>query len=178
MKIPTGLFILLLSSATVLQVQACDEACRKQSAAKKSGVEFSSYLSRKYCKNIAMEFMTTTISSLQSYRSKHLRDKHRGGMSNTRKFIEQRKEWLEECDQYLSLTQHGRIFKNSKTTENILNAMDSVSQELSALVNGVTYTSQPGNDSTSVAGEKFDRLFELVDQHKTRLQLRGQFVIR
>ena len=158
---------------------ACeDEACRKQVAETQRGEKFPSYLSSKYCGDIAMEFMTTTIKSLQSYRQKQLASKHRGGMNNTSRFIEQRKEWLEECDEYLSMTSKNRLFKDAKTTNRILKTMDSVSKELKALVKGVTYTNESGDDTVAVAGEKFDQLFSLVEQHKTKLLLKGQYVIR
>jgi len=168
------LFILTL---TGLQAFACDDTCKKQTTAK-YGVEFAGYLNRKYCSDISIEFMTTTLKSLQSYRFKHLESKHRGGMKNTSRFIKQREEWLQECDQYLSLTKQGRVFKDDKTTGQIMAALKAVSKELESLVKGVTYASDGSRNSTTVAAEKFDKLFTLIDNHKTLLQLRGQFVTR
>ncbi len=160
------------------QAVACDETCRKQLAEAKHNIEFPGYLSRKYCRDIATEFMTTSMKSLQSYRFKHLETKHRGGMRNTVRFIEQRQDWLKECDQYLKYTDYGRLFKDAKTTEGIFAAMASVSAELASLVEGVTYTDELGDVSTEVAADKFDQLFKLVDNHKTLMQLKGQFVTR
>ncbi|TQV67762.1 hypothetical protein FKG94_24845 [Exilibacterium tricleocarpae] len=160
------------------QALSCDEECRKQLAEAKYSVDFPGYLTRKYCNDIAGEFMTTSMKSLQSYRFKHLESKHRGGMRNTGRFIEQRKEWLAECDQYLKYTDYGRLFKDAETTDRIFAAMTSVSVELASLVEGATYTDEAGDASTQVAAEKFDLLFKLVDNHKTLLQIRGQFVTR
>jgi|GEM_PF-571982 len=161
-----------------LSASACDESCRKEKAQARYGEKFPSYLSRAYCEEIKIEFMTSTLSSLQSYRDTRLDVKRKRGMNNTRSFIDQRKAWLQECDNYLTKTDHGRIFKDDKTTVSIFNAMDSVSRELSSLVKGVTYSFDHGQDSTVMATEKFDHLFELVDNHKTLLLLKGQFVLQ
>jgi hypothetical protein len=173
MKTIISIIILLV---VAIPSYACDEECRKQAAEKKYNVEFAGYLSRKYCSDIATEFMTSTMKSLQNYRFNHLGSKHRGGMNNTNKFIMQRSEWLEECDNYLKLTDYGRVFKDKATTQKIMSAMSAVKEELDALIQGATYSNT--EDSTIVAGEKFDRLFKLVDHHKTLLLLKGQFVTR
>ena len=169
---------LFLLFGLVPQTLACDEECRKQLAEAKHNIDFPGYLTRKYCNDIAIEFMTTSIKSLQSYRFKHLESKHRGGMRNTNRFIKQRQEWLLECDQYLKYTDYGRLFRNAQTTDRIFAAMASVSKELASLVEGATYTDELGDASTQVAAEKFDLLFKLVDNHKTLMQIRGQFVTR
>lgn len=176
----TAKLAICLTALTIysLPTSACDEICRRAKAQERYGKKFPSYLSWTYCEEIKIEFMTSTLSSLQRYRDTHLDTKHKRGMKNTRQYINQRKEWLQECDNYLVKTEHGRIFKEAKTTDNIFKALDSVSRELASLVKGVTYSFEHGQDSTAVAAEKFDHLFELVDNHKTLLQLKGQFVLQ
>lgn len=140
--------------------------------------QFPSYLNPSYCQEVAVEFMTSSINSLQKYREAQLPNLHRGGMNNIRKFINQRKNWLLECDQYLSATNNSRIFKDDSTSDDIFDAMNSVSGELESLISGVSYSVDAGREQSSMAEEKFDHLLLLVDNHKTRLQLRGQLVLR
>ena len=140
--------------------------------------EFPSYLNQDYCEDIASDFMTSTLKSLRRYRDTHLQLQSKRGMINTRNYILQRKDWLLECDNFLSHTASSRIFRNEKTTETIFEAMDGVSEELASLAKGVTYSLDVGQDSTTIAAEKFEQLFKLVDDHKTLLLLRGQFVQR
>lgn len=140
--------------------------------------QFPSYLNQSYCQEIAVEFMTSSVGSLQKYREAQLPNLHRGGMNNIRKFINQRKNWLIECDQFLSATNNRRIFKDDSTTDDIFDAMNSVTGELESLISGVSYSVDAGRAQSSMAEEKFDHLLLLVDNHKTRLQLKGQLVHR
>jgi hypothetical protein len=156
----------------------CDEECRKQAAAVKHNVKFASYLSSQYCDDIKSEFMTISIRSLQNYRDTRLNDKRSYGMKNTKNFINQRVDWLQECDQYLSLTDDRHVFHEEKTTNTIFAAMGSVSRELNALMNGASYAMESDVDAKTIIAEKFDHLFQLVDNHKTLMQLRGQVASR
>ncbi len=140
--------------------------------------EFPSYLNEKYCEDIKLDFMTSAIKSLQRYREQQLVSQHRGGMNNIRKYLIQRKEWLLECDSYLDAAENDRLFKDKQTTDGIFSAIDSVSEELQSLISGITYSVDQGQSPTAVAGEKFDKLFKLVDDHQTMLLLKGQVVYR
>lgn len=139
---------------------------------------FPSYLSEKYCGDIKMDFMTGSIKSLQRYRDTQLPSQHRGGMNNIRKYLVQRQEWLQECDDFLSQTSKNRLFKDDPTTVKIFAAIDSVSTELQSLITGVTYSVDVGGSPIDVAAEKFDTLFKLVDDHQTMLLMKGQVVYR
>ena len=156
---------------------ACeDEACLRDRAAAKYDVEFPSYLTWKFCEDTKASFMEGDIPSLESYRNKRLSSEHKVRMKNIKTFVEQRRDWLQECDQYLELTDHGRIFKDKETTEKIFAAMDSVSSELDSLIKGVTYVSEGAGADTEVIANKFDTLFKMVDDHKTVMMLQRQFV--
>lgn len=147
--------------------------------ATRAETQFPSYLSKKYCNDIALDFMTHSIDSLKKYRNKQLIERHRGGMNNIRRYIDQRLTWLQECDQYLNSVTKNRIFLNSLTTNDIFEAMNSVNSELLSLISGVTYSVNAGETPTDIAGEKFDRLFDLVENHKTLMLLnKGQLVLR
>ena len=140
---------------------------------------FPNYLTEKYCNGIKLDFMTGSIKSLQNYRDKQLISQHRGGMRNIQRFLKQRQDWLQECDSYLSATStHKRLFRNEESTDEILDAINSVSNELGSLIAGVTYSDDAQDSSSSVAAEKFDHLFQLVENHQTLLLLRGQVVYR
>ncbi|MDN3639665.1 hypothetical protein QWY82_12745 [Simiduia curdlanivorans] len=161
---------------------ACDEMCKKEAAEKKLGTEFPKYLTWKYCDGISGEFMTSTMKSLQSYTESHLDTTRKRGMRNTKNFLEQRKDWLTECDNYIAATGKGRVFKDDKTTNGIFDAIDGVTSELDSLMKGVTYATQgtlaaPGSaDDTHVAQTKFYTLFTLVDNHKNMLLLKGHMI--
>lgn len=140
--------------------------------------KFPSYLTGKYCNGIKVDFMTSTMKSLQRYRDKQLPSQHRGGMNNIRKYLEQREDWLLECDNFLASTSRNRLFKDKKTTATIFSAISSVTDELQSLITGVTYSTELGQSPTSVASQKFDHLFKLVDDHQTLMLMKGQVVYR
>jgi hypothetical protein len=156
---------------------ACDESCQRQKA-ETEGHKFPSYLTWRYCEDLKLDFMTREVKSLQKYRGSQLESQHRGGMNNTRKFLNQRQEWLKECDNYIAKTDKGRLFKDDATTSAIFNSMKSVETELASLIKGVTYSVDSGESASSVAGEKFDRFFKLIDDHQTLMLLKGQVVYR
>lgn len=147
-------------------------------ACAQADTRFPSYLSAQYCEEISMDFMTRAMGSLQRYREKQLTERHRGGMNNIRNYLAQRQAWLQECDQYLNASTEHRIFRDDTTTEGIFAAIESVTEELGSLISGVTYSLNPGEEPTDVVADKFDRLFLLVDNHKTRMLLKGQFARR
>lgn len=114
---------------------------------------------------------------MEKYRSTQLPGGHKGGMNNIRKLLDQRKEWLVECDDYLRLTDQGRVFRDKDTTDKIFAAIDKVSKELNDLVyNGskdVIVT-----NGLDIAQQDFDQMMQQLDHHRTDLQLRGQLVNR
>ena len=155
---------------------ACDEECLRDRAMAKTTIEFPSYLTWKFCEDTKKSFIDADVRSLESYRDNRLDASHKTRMKNIRSFVQQRKEWLMECDQYLDLTEHGRIFKDEETTKSIFAAMDKISSELDSLIAGVTYVSAEGGADTEVVAGRFDDLFKLVDNHKTVMMLQRQFV--
>jgi len=171
MKIIISMVALLMFSMSSF---ACDEECRKQAAAKKHGVRFASYLNTKYCDDIKSEFMSIAINSLQRYRDTRLSDQRQYGMKTTRHFIDQRRDWMQECENYLSLSEGENLFYEKKTTKNIFLALTRISAEMKALLDGVTYSNEGELGNNAQVAEKFDVLFQLVDTHKTLMQLRGQ----
>lgn len=156
---------------------ACDEDCKREAAMAEHDIRFPSYLNASYCTDTSVDFLLRARSSLENYRDGRLETGHKGGMRNIRNFLQQRKQWLQECDEYLLLTGQGRVFRNAETTEQIFSSIDQVSEELQRLIGsggGVNVSpSQLGN-----ATQRFDHLFMVVDNHRTELQLRGQLVIR
>ncbi|WP_041522610.1 hypothetical protein [Gilvimarinus agarilyticus] len=174
---------LLLPSVLVLlalfgnQVNACDEDCKRQQAMDQHNVEFPSYLNAKFCETTSVDFLLRDYASLEKYRNERLPTGHKGGMNNIRKMLEQRKEWLIECDDYLRLTEQGRVFYNAETTKSIFAAIDKVTAEL----NGLVYNGSQDvivSNGLDIAEQDFDQMLSTLDQHKTNLQLRGQLVIR
>lgn len=137
---------------------------------------FPSYLTDKYCNNLKLDFMSADTKSLQAYREKQLAKRHPGGMNNIRKFIDQRQEWLQECENYLSTVKGQHLFRDEDTTTRVFQSMTLLSSELDALVKGVTYSSVEGD--TSVVAQKFDQLIQLIDEHDTLMRIKGQMVYR
>jgi len=153
---------------------ACDETCMRDKAMAENNVTFPSYLESKYCKTTSIDFLVGARKSLQKYFDDRLDSAHRGGIRNIRNFIEQRKEWLQECDNYLALTKRGRIFRTPETTDEIFGVMAVLSNELERLVRLPRTPDEDGFELTAGARQSFQQLFTLVDAHRTDLQLRGQ----
>lgn len=167
------IFVLLLTSLAPAAF-ACDETCMRDKAMAENNVNFPSYLESKYCKTTSVDFLVGARKSLQKYFDNRLDSAHRGGIRNIRNFIEQRKEWLLECDNYLTLTGQGRIFRTKETTDEIFGVMAVLSNELERLVRLPRIPNEDGFELTAGARQSFQQLFVLVDAHRTDLQLRGQ----
>ena len=154
-------------------VLACDEACKKAKAETDNNIKFASYLNAKYCETTTKGFMLQEVKSLQGYRDKQLATAHRGGAKNIRDFVVQRREWLAECDKYLSLTDQGRVFRDKETTDKILTTMNNVAAELKKIM------SRPKNPTENVllivepAAAQFDLLFQQLEEHKLMMQRKG-----
>jgi hypothetical protein len=151
----------------------CDEACKRTQAEAANNVKFASYLDAKYCKSTAQDFILRGSKSLKTYKDKQLATAHRGGAKNIRNFINQRIEWLQECDNYLKLTDQGRIFRDKETSEKILKGMEGVAVELKKIMMRPAVAGEDLEKVSAPAAEKFDQLFKLVDDHYIELQRRG-----
>ena len=172
-----GLLALALAMAT--GASSCDEACVKSKAEQALGKSFPSYLTWQSCDDTREQFMTSAMRSLQSYRDEHFDVRKKRGMANIKNFLDQRREWLAECDDYYRHTQRGRIFEDDATTDKVFAAIEGVSRELSDLINGVTYSiGTPGDDPNSVIMGRFDTLLNTVDDHRTLMHLKGRYVYR
>lgn len=160
-----------------LPALACDEECKRNAAMEENDVTFPGYLTASYCQDTSVDFLLGARESLQKYREGKLESGHKGGIRNIRNFLQQRKKWLLECDNYLVLTGQGRVFKDEETTERIVSSIESVSRELERLMSVGSGIHVPATQLGG-AGARFDQLFMVVDSHRTDLQLRGQLVIR
>lgn len=158
------------------QAYSCDEDCLRSKAEASNGVSFPGFLTWKYCDGIAMDFMTSAVRSLDSYRTKYFSTKYKGPLKNTKSYLAQRKDWLLECDNYMKLTKEARIFNDDKTTQRIFASIDRVDDEFNALIKGVSYSSD--EEAKEIMDEKIDSLFQLVDDHKTIMHLKGRYVVR
>lgn len=152
---------------------ACDEACKRAKAETTNNVKFASYLNAKYCQSTGMDFLLQGRKSLQAYRDKQLPTAHRGGAKNIRNFILQRKDWLQECDKYLELTEQGRIFRDKDSTDKIITAMTGTAEALEKIMKRPKVEVESLDVVTAPAAQKFDDLFKLVDAHYLELQRRG-----
>ena len=152
---------------------SCDETCKRTKAEAANNVKFASYLNTKYCKSTGVDFLIQGRKSLQSYRDKQLPTAHRGGAKNIRHFILQRKDWLQECDKYMQLTEQGRIFRDKSSTETIITAMDGTADALEKIMKRPRVEVESLEMVTAPAVSKFDELFKLLDAHYLELQRRG-----
>ena len=169
MKIIFVLYLVLFSSMTL----ACDETCMRDKAMAEKNVRYPEYLTVQYCRTTKIDFLVNARKSLDKYRNERLASGHRGGIRNIRNFIEQRKEWLMECDSYMDSVKQGRIFQNKATTDSIFEAITALSNELNALVYRPRNAAENTTEITASAAQKFDLMFRLLDNHRTDLQLRG-----
>lgn len=152
---------------------SCDEACKRAKAETANNVKFASYLNVKYCKSTGLDFLMQGRKSLQTYRDKQLPTAHRGGAKNIRNFILQRRDWLQECDNYLELTEQGRIFRDKDSTDKIMTAMTGTAEELHKIMRRPKAEVESLDLVTAPAAAKFDELFKLIDAHYLELQRRG-----
>jgi hypothetical protein len=168
-KIIFTLVLMCLAQASF----GCDEACKRAQAETTNNIKFASYLDTKYCKSTAQDFILRGSKSLKTYRDKQLATAHRGGAKNIRNFINQRIEWLQECDNYLKLTDQGRVFRDKETSEKILKGMDGVAEELKKMMLRPAVAGEDLEKVSAPAAAKFDQLFKMVDDHYLELQRRG-----
>jgi len=159
---------------------ASDEATIKAEAELKTGQKLPGYLSWSYCDEIKQEFLTSSMRSLQKFNDKQLagsdaNTRRDASLRNTQKYIEARKEWLYECDNYLQVTGKGRIFKDDDTTVKIFGNISSINDELVAQMQGDDrFNAVTGEDtSAQVAAEKFEALFTSIQLHIDKANLRG-----
>ncbi|WP_020210306.1 hypothetical protein [Gilvimarinus chinensis] len=174
LPITAALVVLVLCGSS--WVGACDDACEKKAEAK-HGVKFASYLNKDFCSTTRADFLIQDYKSLEKYQAEQLPNGHKGGMNNIRKMLEQRKDWLTECDDYLRMTDQGRIFRDKATTDKIFAAIDKTNRELNSLVYNGSQDLIVVN-GLDIAQQDFDQMMQLLDQHKTQLQLRGLLVNR
>ncbi|MCP8899184.1 hypothetical protein [Gilvimarinus xylanilyticus] len=172
LTIPLALAALAFFAAPIY---ACDEDCKKANAEQEHGVKFASYLNQDFCRSTRADFLIQDYKSLAKYRADQLPGGHKGGMNNIRKMLDQRVDWLRECDDYLRLTDQGRIFRDRDTTDKIFKAMKGVSEELNNLVYNGSQDVIVTN-GLDIAEQDFDQMLQLLDQHRTQMQLRGQLV--
>lgn len=166
------LLIIAMISLSQFSV-ACDEACKRAKAESANNVKFASYLNAKYCQSTGIDFLLQGRKSLQAYRDKQLPTAHRGGAKNIRNFILQRKDWLQECDNYLQLTEQGRIFRDKENTDKIITAMNTTAAELEKIMKRPRVEVESLEMVAAPAAQKFDELFKLVDGYYLELQRRG-----
>lgn len=171
--ISTLVFTLLASSTN-----ACDEKCMRDKAEARTNKTFPSYLTWEYCEDTRMNFITSSMESINKYSRENFDTRYKGGMKTIKHYLEQRREWLQECDDYMRSTGQSPIFYDNQTTKKIFTHIDAVTKELGLLISGVTYSGDTGEITTAVATEKFDSLVKTVDDHKTLMLLKGRYVIR
>lgn len=152
---------------------SCDETCKRTKAEAANNIKFASYLNSKYCTSTGVDFLIQGRKSLQSYKDKQLPTAHRGGAKNIRNFILQRKDWLQECDNYLQLTEQGRVFRDKDSTDKIIAAMSGTADELEKIMKRPQAAVESLELVTAPAATKFDDLFKLVDAQYLELQRRG-----
>ena len=166
----------LLTAAT--SSFACDEQCKQDQLNPNDQTNFPSYLSKRYCSELKLDFMTKDMQSMQSYSRDHFGTQYKGPIKNMVSFIDQRENWLKECDDYLHIKHGEHIFTDQETNTKIFTSIDSVRNELKAIIDGKTYSEFTGEDTKTVVGSKFEGLFQLVDNHKNLMYLRGKYVYK
>lgn len=135
-----------------------------------------SYLTESYCDGLVEQFVDSGMRSLGKYVNENFKPEYKGGIRNTINFLNQRAEWLGECDDYLSDTANSRIFYDANNTKAIFDAMKDLAKELQLVREGVEYPDDSGvNNPRPFIKSRYETLATLVDQHHTRLLMKKQF---
>ncbi|MCO1333277.1 hypothetical protein MO867_02885 [Microbulbifer sp. OS29] len=135
-----------------------------------------SYLSDKYCSDVVEQFVNTGMRSLDKYINEHFNPEYKGGIRNTIQFLEQRLDWLNECNSYLTDTTQSSVFHNKGDTQKIFNAIKELAKELQHVRSGVEYQDESGNnDPSPFIKRRYQTLAQLVDRHHTRMLMKKQF---
>ena len=135
-----------------------------------------SYLTDSYCDSLVEQFVDSGMRSLGKYVNENFNPQYKGGIRNTINFLNQRSEWLGECDAYLTDTANSRVFHDEQNTKAIFTAMQALAKELQLVREGVEYPDESGvNNPQPFIKSRFDTLAELVDQHHTRMLMKKQF---
>ncbi|GAA5525599.1 hypothetical protein Maes01_02170 [Microbulbifer aestuariivivens] len=134
------------------------------------------YLTESYCEGLVEQFVGSSMRSLNSYVNQHFNLEYRGGIRNTIHFLDQRIEWLTECNDYLEDTSESTVFYNEGLTQDIFAAIQALSRELQHVQDGVEYSDETGtNNPTPFIKQRYDELAQLVERYHTRVLLDKQF---
>lgn len=148
-------------------------ACATTSATAKT---HPSYLTDSYCNTLVEQFVDSGMRSLGKYVNENFKPQYKGGIRNTINFLNQRSEWLGECDAYLADTARAHLFHDEQNTKAIFDAMQALAKELQMVREGVEYPDETGsNNPRPFIVSRFETLAELVDQHHTRMLMKKQF---
>ncbi|WP_221296187.1 hypothetical protein [Microbulbifer hydrolyticus] len=135
-----------------------------------------SYLTESYCNTLVEQFVDYGMRSLGKYVNENFKPQYKGGIRNTINFLNQRSEWLGECDAYLADTAQTRIFYDEQNTKAIFDAMKDLAKELQLVRDGVEYPDETGaNNPRPFIKSRYETLATLVDQHHTRMLMKKQF---
>lgn len=135
-----------------------------------------SYLTDSYCNSVVEQFVDSGMRSLGKYINENFKPEYKGGIRNTINFLNQRSEWLGECDVYLIDTAHSHVFHEKKNTKDIFDAMQALAKELQLVREGVEFPDEAGNNNPHpFVKSRYETLAKLVDQHHTRMLMKKQF---
>jgi len=135
-----------------------------------------SYLTEKYCDSVVEQFVDSGMRSLDKYINEHFNPEYKGGIRNTIRFLEQRLEWLNECNDYLTDTTQTHVFHSEDDTQSIFKAINELTRELQHVRAGVEYRDDAGNNNPApYVKRRYETLAQLVDQHHTRMLIQKQF---
>lgn len=135
-----------------------------------------SYLSSDYCDSVVEQFVDSGMRSLDKYVNENFKIEYKGGIRNTINFLEQRADWLNECNDYLLDTSNSYVFYSQENTKDIFTAINALAKELQLVREGVEYPDGAGNNNpTPFIKSRFETLATLIDQHHTRMLLKKQF---
>ncbi|WKD50834.1 hypothetical protein [Microbulbifer spongiae] len=134
------------------------------------------YLTNDYCNSVVEQFIDSGMRSLDKYINEHFNLEYTGGIRNTIRFLEQRLEWLTECNDYLMDTSNTHVFHNQEDTQNIFTAINALARELQHVRSGVEYRDDAGNNNPApFIKRRYRDLAQLLDRHHTRMLMQRQF---
>ncbi len=150
---------------------ACDKDCQKTKDAQENRV-FPKYVTSNYCRDVREDFLSSTLSSVDTFVNKKINTKYKGSIRNTRNYLSQHLSWVQECDDYLKTVKNKRIFHSSESTEQIYTLTNVVIQRFDDLLKGIVEVDESGQENMSLKAD-FKRLSSTVETHRDRMHMRG-----
>lgn len=99
------IYVLFLSFfSSISQSNECDESCLRESAERKFGKEYASYLNKEYCEPVIVGYFTATQKKYADYFRKHMDLNNKKSMKIFMQFHDDEAGKAYDCIEYMTQT--------------------------------------------------------------------------